>query len=608
MDLEDDHAPDARTESSEEVEEVLSNSPTEPEDSSEDETEDHNANEEESGDEDEYYSISDDYKEEQSEENGSEASVAGDSSDSALDGLQSNMSDQADSPSVSRARKRPASAVVAYLPFKRRKGYYNADYLDLLNRDIEDAASRVVLDENFQLPNSQLGLTIWSSSEKTLFFEALSRLGKDDLPGIASRIQTKSVVEIRAYIHILERAVDVREKGRYRPALMQADFPTAVELSHSCCHVLEIAADAISVRQQQHEESMEQKKWGKNWNITPAIGRRISDLEMLKHQEHPLQFAQLFRPAVWLTLSERFFMNSSIQENCWRSVEEQPPSMRATAFQDFHSLAVVITKRLVLAAMYVSMSRIRAKRAVVARTKNLVRRKDVEAAVASMGLKRNSQKFWATCARRLRLDVYENPPLSRGGAEDEPMPYDEVEKVLGLTHDERMDTNQDQTEESSSPSPDSEESASDNSDAIDDDDSRGSDDSADSDIESPDPEISRSTRADDEDLEIEQEAKEILLYSGMDFPFTAEARTALKTRIRNERAQEAYADAVDVTASYDAEVEMWKLLGREPPEPLVKPDEPEGGSITAKLVGGVYPGRKDWRKSFVYRSEWEGPT
>ncbi len=49
--------------------------------------------------------------------------------------------------------------------------------MDLLNSDIADAVARSIVDDKVDLEASQLGLTLWSPSEKKRFFEALSRLG-----------------------------------------------------------------------------------------------------------------------------------------------------------------------------------------------------------------------------------------------------------------------------------------------------------------------------------------------------------------------------------------------------------------------------------------------
>ncbi|CAF3469701.1 unnamed protein product [Fusarium graminearum] len=302
--------------------------------------------------------------------------------------------------------KRPAEDDLLPRQFKRQKGVLNTDYLDLLNRDIEDAAQRVCFtheDNETALGSTQIGLTYWSLPEKKLFFEAIARLGQTDLPGIASRIGTKSEVEVNHYLDVLRRARLLRQREVRRPAIEFSEIPAAVELSQQCCHALDEAADAISVRQERKEELREEGKWGECWEITPKIAHRLDKGESINGSQK-LQFKGLFNLHTWLRLSERVFMNSSIPSENWQYIDNRPPSMWATTFEDFHSLAVSITKRLVQTTLFMSMSRIRAKRELHPNTRDIVRAQDVQAAIASLGMKLDSRQFWSKCARRLRLE------------------------------------------------------------------------------------------------------------------------------------------------------------------------------------------------------------
>ncbi|KAJ4328487.1 hypothetical protein N0V84_001003 [Fusarium piperis] len=474
--------------------------------------------------------------------------------------------------------KRPAEEDPAPRVFKRHKGVLNTDYLNLLNIDIKDAAQRVcVVDEEGVLDASQIGLTLWSTLEKKLFFEALARLGQGDLPGIASRIGTKSEVEVNHYLHVLQRAQLLRQREVRRSAIEFPEHPAAIELSQQCCHALEEAADAISVRQERKEEQREESKWGEHWDITPRIARQLDNGENPEGQNLP--FSTLFNLHNWLGLSERIFMNSSIPGENWNFIDDNPPSMWATTFEDFHSLAVSITRRIVQTTIFLSMSRIRAKREVIPSTRDIIRVEDVETAVASLGLKPNSQRFWNKCARRLRLEVYNEPPERNEEADQEALSYDQVESDLPGREEKAKRALQQATEDLSDLSAEE---------VIDD-----------SDFETA------ITASNEEEAAINREAKEILQFSAADFPDTYRKKESLKNRIATERRQEQYAEEHDQHVSRQAEAQMWDLLQKKPPIEIPKVHQPGSAQRTTLDVESIFPIGRDWRTKTRYRSEWE---
>jgi hypothetical protein len=476
--------------------------------------------------------------------------------------------------------KRPAEDDLLPRQFKRQKGVLNTDYLDLLNRDIEDAAQRVCFthdDEETTLYPTQIGLTYWSIPEKKLFFEAVARLGQSDLPGIASRIGTKSEIEVNHYLDVLRRARLLRQREVRRPAIEFSEIPAAVELSQQCCHALDEAADAISVRQERKEELREEGKWGECWEITPKIARRLDKGESITGGQD-LHFKGLFNLHTWLRLSERVFMNSSIPSENWEYIDSRPPSMWATTFEDFHSLAVSITKRLVQTTLFLSMSRIRAKRELHPNTRDIVRAQDVEAAIASLGMQPNSHQFWSRCARRLRLDVQEEPPSKDEEGEGEPLSYEEIEDLLSQNEEDIKPTVEpefDEIVDSSEP------------------------EALSSDYEEP-PLLS-----DEEGAAVDREANEILEFSAADFPETYRKKEVLRNRITTERRQEQYAEERDQYANWQAENEMWDLLQKKPPIELPKVPEPGPLQRSTMDVEGIFPIGRDWRTKTNYRSEWE---
>ncbi|OIW32486.1 hypothetical protein CONLIGDRAFT_271583 [Coniochaeta ligniaria NRRL 30616] len=500
-------------------------------------------------------------------------------------------------------------------PYKKAKGTaFNHGYLTILNVDIEDAAAQYVPHEEQHLLASQIGMTNWTSVEKELLFEALSRLGKDDIQGIASRIRTKGELEVRQYIQLLQDTASRQKRERKLMPPCLEDVPAAIEIGPQCSAALEEAADAIASRQETYERSLERQQWGDNWVITPFNYRRM---EAAAPGDMPS--LELFRVSSWLRLPERVFMNANFPENNWQFVSEENPSIRATALEDFYSLAVSVTKRLVAATIYVAQSRIRAKRNVHFKyeARNLVWGKDVEAAALSIGLKTNSNKFWAGCARRLRLDVYDDYDGDDGDdndadaesdanseAADEPMTYDEVEAALGGAKEKESlarpaDDSGDEELMSLSDTPSLDELSD-----IDDDplpaQPQYEPTSAQVPIEEDEPELDINEEA------MRTETKELLYYTAQDNPPTTRTKQAAEYRIRNELQHVAYADTLDAKASQREERRLWQMLGRDPPDEFVKVKVPERAPRRQwQSVDDMYPSTGDWRDGVKYVSEWE---
>ena len=477
--------------------------------------------------------------------------------------------------------KRLASSELEYRPFKRHKSTVNAEYLQLLNKDIDDAAAAVISDDQVELSMTQVGLTFWSPWEKQEFFEALGRQGKSNLSGIASRIGSKSVLEVSQYIHLLEEARALRQKHDDHAVLVLSEHPPAVELSQHCCHAQDEAADAISLTQERREQQRERVRWGEYWEITPKAAREI-EKDPDSVDDLQLAFGRFFYLTRWLQLSQRIFMNSSVPGDNWHFIDDTPPSVWATAFEDFYSITGSVTRRLVQATLFISMSRIRAKRELHPKTKSVVRKKDVEAAIASLGLPQRATKFWAKSARRLRLDVYLEP-LDRDQENDEdPLTYSEVESAL----EEEGDS--DVTSEMPDVLP-TDESLSDNL-------SDGS-------------EVSENERTDsslgEEHRRVEEEMRDVLRYSAMDFPETSKTRQALQTRIEVERRQEQDAERCDDYKSWQAESEMWNVLQRRPPVEKPKPQEQPPPTRSNMKLDNLVSFGLGWEEQTRYFSEWE---
>ncbi|PHH54162.1 hypothetical protein CFIMG_008011RA00001 [Ceratocystis fimbriata CBS 114723] len=514
-------------------------------------------------------------------------------------------------------RKRASSEIGRSRPFKRRAGQLYQAYIDILNQDTEEARLRICLDPSLsaaKLSTTQIGCTIWSEHEKQVFFDAISRLGRDNIAGIAGLVRSKSEVEIAQYMAFLNTVKDQRWQNNRLPVLHPADIPAAVEISQPCVIALENAADAISLRQDQHEEAIEKRRWGENlWRVDS----RVADELELEYREtcatEGAPFATLLRTDRFLQLARRIFMNAAVPEYNWEFVDDQEPSIRATALQDFYALVVSMTRRIVHTSLCVASGRIAAKSRGQA-VQNVVRQRDVEAAVASMGLK-DSKEFWATAPRRLRLkviddsvdaddlerekDVEDSLYKSQGdGVGDtygdcdnheirgefeaalKVMTYDEIESLLmpANPNDESAFIDSDNELYSSSASTlaadtkdggEAEKSGESHEpsegDNVDEDDDNSPTSSRQlSPFFPPSPPLPNQQITDDLD--------EIFAYTAVDFGNPHSAESALLHRLRVEKAYEDAADAFDADAARTEERRLWEALGTTPPQDVVARD------------------------------------
>ncbi|KAI0406110.1 hypothetical protein F4802DRAFT_613734 [Xylaria palmicola] len=392
--------------------------------------------------------------------------------------------------------KRPAAVLAGPPPppLKRRRGDFNAAYLNLLNRDIHNASSGLVHEDDGHddesprpLRGAQVGAVAWTAAEQAALFAAAGRLGRANVAGIAARVRTKSEPEVRQYLTLLDErssrrpgeGEDEDEEGRSKggpiaataaaAALRPADVPAAVEVGAECAAALEAAADALALRQEGYEEEVERARWGPRWLVTAALARTLDNREeeptepgrrrrrrsasrgerdegdtaeeekeergeRANPDDLPPSSLQLFAIENWLRLAERVFMNSAVPDGNWRAVSEahEPPAMRLTALVDLYGLARSVTRRLLLAALYAAESRTRTRGLDGRGRRRCLRVEDVEVAVASLGMRRSSGEFWARCARRLRLDVVDD-----GSGESDLS--DEGDQETGTDTDEEMD-------------------------------------------------------------------------------------------------------------------------------------------------------------------------
>jgi RNA polymerase I-specific transcription initiation factor RRN5 len=495
---------------------------------------------------------------------------------------------------------------------KRPKGLYNDSYRQLLNEEIRDAL--LPTSESYdKLPQSQIGVTIWTSNEKESFFTALSRLGKDNVRGIASRIGSKSELEVQEYIQLLHQGMLEKTSNEPRRQLLGfTDMPAAIQLSQECCSELEKAADALTSRQNRYEEQKEQQKWGHSWLLNSDVNFWVEEHLAEEDGSHNLRevlpAAELLNLRNWLELSTRVFMNPAApREENWHSLAEpgEEPSIRATAFADFHRLAISITKRLVSSTIFCTMSRLRAMDPRSFNRYDIIKPVDVEAAAKIIGIELDSSEFWRDCPRRCNLDIMKT--MSAAAGDQSPMDYDEVENLLNKRRKSSQSAAPSDRESSrpalslqASPSIDVSPPASSDQ-AF----------SSASDLQSEPEGVEMDSPARDLAFEyfqgVEMQHNEPIDPSGSEFEHPHSRKRRMKKHIMArealDRAHFEYTEAFDIQASLLEEQRLWEMLKLAPPF-AIKPEEvdlPKRPTQERKEEDEL----KDWRDRMQFWSQWE---
>ena len=124
----------------------------------------------------------------------------------------------------------------------RRRRHELVRYTHILNSHIEDSLSPI---DSFTLPKQTLPKhhpftlqdstilnTLWTTDEKNRFFTALARCGKGNLSEVARRVGTKSLVEVTAYVGVLDEETTNRKLSTLRPKRVYdySKMPAAIEV------------------------------------------------------------------------------------------------------------------------------------------------------------------------------------------------------------------------------------------------------------------------------------------------------------------------------------------------------------------------------------------
>lgn len=494
--------------------------------------------------------------------------------------------------------KRKADKLPSEVRAKRQRLYYNNEYRELLNVDIHHAVARAIPEDRTPLEESQIGSSVWTANEKDLFFSTLSRLGRDNARAIASRIGSKSEHEVQEYIRLLHQGM--LDNANKNNLLDFTDLPAAFELSEECCNLLEKAAEALASRQERVEEQAEQEKWGDSWLLTADISKTLDkqrkDEAGRDEMEETLPAVNLFHLKNWLELSRRIFMNpgDSRENDNWEALAEpgETPAIRATAFNDFHSLAANITKRLISATLFCSMSRRRAKKSKAVKYAQ-VKPVDVEAAVKILGLNMNSKDFWVGCARRCNLKVFDDELNSYMG-------HEEVEQTLGpVTHRSRSRSVRSRRVRSGR------RAAQTNlkylTHASSDSEHDGSDEDA---LRCHESDFTSISGGSEEELTDEELTDFTESEATTSIPRRERPLKRVRAKKEAQRAREKYIEEFDHEAGRSEEHRLWTLLRQTAPYNI----NPEPGNLSEPLKGSVRDELREtatWRQNLEYWSQWE---
>lgn len=475
-------------------------------------------------------------------------------------------------------KKRKRTSLQAPLSrWKRLRAHYNDKYRELYNETVNEVIQVPPLDRQKLLSPSQIGVTWWSSEEKETFFTTLAKRGRGDLPGIASAIGTKNELEVHVYLKLLQNAVVHQNLHNRLNSLFDVSAaPGALEVSLACSDALELSAEALCILQQRVEAKIEKRKHHDMCLLNRKLGRWASTClsqgdQGEKKVRESLPAAELLDLEAFLKLSTKIFMNSSDQDKNWREycARDEKPSIFFTAFGDFHRLVVSIARRLIQSSLFFAMSRRKASTTPNFTPKHAVRKQDVLAALNVLGMKHNSQKFWAGVAERCALRVYDDDDEHVEDIVHAPLSLSEVEKRLsqGEIHEEE-----------------------DGSEGLD------ADDNYENDFKESSMSSAPSSRNDGNISSHTSDGS-----SGWASPASS-GYSLCSPKVSNQYL-DSYAESLDAKASSNEEKRLWELLDKQPPEPLnpdaiVVPRVPTGERKTGDDLD-------DWRAWTDYAPEWE---
>ena len=330
----------------------------------------------------------------------------------------------------------------------RLKHSYNEDYVTLLRDNFAEDSHDV---RSFN--TSQHGAVIWKPVEKVIFFKALARCGKHDIQRIAQQIGTKSQVEVKAYIDLLQQAdLDRQMFEKQTKNISKAEIPAAVEIDVDYERGLDKFADALAAYQDRYDQAIGEKRSHGiiPWLVTVEVAARLdkrrdeiqsqsSDSEdppnaVLEDENMP---HHLFRLSTFVELSERIFMNGSrgaeYEHWSYSAEEGEWPCMTSEVVEELHELVLNFLRRALQTTIFLAQSRIRAATNQYYIPRKEVKEEDVHAMLQVLNIKSDLWNYWTNLPRRAHFRVV--PGDHRHGYDDKgSLSYDAVEAALSTRH------------------------------------------------------------------------------------------------------------------------------------------------------------------------------
>ncbi|KAI7230683.1 hypothetical protein KC330_g6827 [Hortaea werneckii] len=500
-------------------------------------------------------------------------------------------------------------------PRQASAGQYRA----LLNVAIRDVQERTYDNATPLLP-SYVGASLWTTDEKEAFFAALTRFDVGDVRRLSKAVRTKSETEIQLYLQLLQEGLtEVEATAKEKSDLPVSEIPAAFEVSEEFEERLDQEAQLLAAKVNDHDGERERSKYGNDWLIDESLAAKIEgDVEKnekLKIEENdeedgqeavspskrPLSSVELLHPHAFLTLSRTLFMNApAVSDISWHDFENESltdPGIFHTAFDDFHSLVVNLTRRFVQAAIFQAMTRLRTSGASRSKwaPKPEVTATDVQAVMNTLHKPASWQSYWAKLPRRLGLGVYTDSKNYRDGRPGTKvgvkLTYREVEAELGIEssgiEDEAADDVSFDEDDYDSDEFTNMSDGGDRPFADDETDRLGPDD-VDEDDEIP--------KFDNTEMKHEPEEHD-------EVQLTGNKRKRALSPDSFARAETEYIENLDQRASHTEEARLCDWLQISPP--AKRSDRPEGQLAAPSLPRSERNPQSDWRRKLDYQAEWE---
>ncbi|KAI1623495.1 hypothetical protein EDD37DRAFT_425963 [Exophiala viscosa] len=484
--------------------------------------------------------------------------------------------------------------------WSRLRKHYSDQYLDLFKKTFEGNEEEYSVDDFDQ---SQLGAVVWDPAEKSRFFDVISRKGRHDLRAISGAVQSKSEIEVKAYIDQLrEQETDRQLFKPQTKNVSHVEIPATFEISRECEAVIDQAAEALAAFQEQFDFAVGQRMnplWLIDAATASGVDQTTDGQELASNTSEEaggpdvtlsVEACQFFHLSAFLTLSERFFMNQSASQATGETEQvedDQGPAMTIEVVSDFYNLVTSFTRRLVQTCIFLGKSRIRSSASAHYRPGGLVKPEDVSAALAVLGITSSSTEFWAKVARRNGLSVVDGGHR-KGASTTALMPYDDVEEILLNPRRGRSRSLQSQVSSADSLASDDEEKDSYSDDEASEEDEEKSSEAPRSDDDDSDESDTDSRDGHEHDLPTEKRPS---------IPMSKQQRVELL-----EQEQDEYMERLDREAGRQEEARLMQSLGL-PEEKDLKEEDFELGRRPKVLRKSVEE-CMGW--SGVYQAQWEG--